>query len=70
MNPPMLMPLDVASHDRIAVVIPCFKVRNFVLSVIERIPPHVASIHVVDDGCPERTGRARTGALPRSASDV
>jgi len=51
------MPLDVAPHDRrIAVVIPCFKVRNFVLSVIERIPPAVASIHVVDDGCPEKTG--------------
>jgi glycosyltransferase involved in cell wall biosynthesis len=40
----------------IAVVIPCFRVRDYVLSVIERVPPDVASIHVVDDGCPERTG--------------
>ena len=40
----------------IAVVIPCFKVRDRVLSVIERIPPHVDTIHVVDDACPEGTG--------------
>jgi glycosyltransferase involved in cell wall biosynthesis len=41
----------------IAVVIPCFKVKDFVLSVIDRVPSEVASIHVVDDACPENTGR-------------
>ena len=43
-----------ASH--VAVVIPCFKVKDLVLSVIERVPPEVASIHVVDDCCPQQTG--------------
>lgn len=47
---------DVRGASHIAVVIPCFRVRNLVLSVIERIPPEVASIHVVDDCCPEHTG--------------
>jgi glycosyltransferase involved in cell wall biosynthesis len=41
---------------RIAVVIPCYKVRDLVLPVIERIPPEVTSIHVVDDCCPEESG--------------
>lgn len=40
----------------IAVVIPCFKVRERVLAVIERIPIEVTSIHVVDDACPQQTG--------------
>ena len=40
----------------IAVVIPCFKVRDRVLTVIEQIPPEVNSIHVVDDACPQQTG--------------
>jgi dolichol-phosphate mannosyltransferase len=43
-----------ASH--VAVVIPCFKVKDLVLSVVERVPPEVASIHIVDDCCPEHTG--------------
>lgn len=41
---------------QIAVVIPCFKARDFVLAVIARIPSEVTSIHVVDDCCPEQTG--------------
>ena len=41
---------------RVAVVIPCFRVSDLVLSVIERIPHDVTSIHVVDDCCPEKTG--------------
>ena len=48
-------PVPHGSHH-IAVVIPCFKVRDLVLSVIERVPPEVTSIHVVDDCCPEHTG--------------
>jgi glycosyltransferase involved in cell wall biosynthesis len=46
--------IDQDAH--IAVVIPCFKVRDRVLAVIEAIPPAVRTIHVVDDGCPQRTG--------------
>ncbi len=44
------------SEPKIAVVIPCYKVQGKVLDVIGRIGPEVASIYVVDDGCPERTG--------------
>ena len=51
-NPDSLVP----RAGNIAVVIPCFKVRDLVLSVIERVPPEVTSIHVVDDCCPEQTG--------------
>jgi len=41
---------------RIAVVIPCFKVRDHVLGVIAAMPPEVERIYVVDDACPEGTG--------------
>jgi len=40
----------------IAVVIPCFKVKSFVLSVITEIGDEVTSIYIVDDQCPEETG--------------
>jgi len=33
----------------IAVVIPCYKVRNEVFDVIEKIPDYVSSIICVDD---------------------
>lgn len=42
---------------KIAVVIPCYRVRNQILSVLERIGPEVCSIYVVDDRCPEETGQ-------------
>lgn len=41
---------------RIAVVIPCYRVRDRVLQVIEAIGPEVGWIFVVDDACPERSG--------------
>ena len=41
---------------RIAVVIPCFRVRAQVLDVLARVGPEVGAIYVVDDACPERTG--------------
>jgi glycosyltransferase involved in cell wall biosynthesis len=52
---------------RIAVVIPCFRVQAVIGDVIDRIGPEVASIVVVDDGCPEETGRhvVATCADPR-----
>ncbi|MGO4808088.1 glycosyltransferase family 2 protein [Cupriavidus sp. 2MCAB6] len=40
----------------IAVVIPCFKVKKFILSVIERVDGLVSAIYVVDDACPEGSG--------------
>lgn len=41
----------------IAVVIPAFRVRQHVLSVIERIDAVVTRIFVVDDCCPDGSGR-------------
>ena len=41
---------------KIAVVIPCYRVRNHIQSVICGIGPEVANIYVVDDACPEQTG--------------
>lgn len=46
-----------ARECRIAVVIPCYKVRGQVLDVIARIEPYVSDIFVVDDKCPEDSGR-------------
>jgi glycosyltransferase involved in cell wall biosynthesis len=44
------------SKPRIAVVIPCYRVRAQVLQVIGPIGPEVGWIIAVDDACPERTG--------------
>lgn len=41
---------------RIGVVIPCFRVRAHILSVLDSIGPEVARIYVVDDACPEGSG--------------
>lgn len=41
----------------LAVVIPCFRVRDHILSVLERIGPEVGRIYVVDDACPEQSGK-------------
>ena len=42
---------------RIAVVIPCFRVRDHILAVLAGIGDECAAIYVVDDGCPEGSGR-------------
>ena len=41
----------------VAVVIPSYKVRDHILSVIERIGAVVSRIYVVDDKCPQGTGK-------------
>lgn len=41
---------------RIAVVIPCFKVKRHIEDVIARIGPEVEHIFAVDDACPEDSG--------------
>jgi len=43
-------------HCRIAVVIPCFRVRDQILQVIAKIGKEVGWIYVVDDACPQQTG--------------
>ena len=40
---------------RVAVVIPCYRVRRYILDVIRGIGPDVSTIFVVDDACPEQT---------------
>jgi glycosyltransferase involved in cell wall biosynthesis len=41
---------------RIAVVIPCYRVKAHILGVLAGVPPIVARIYVVDDACPEHSG--------------
>lgn len=40
----------------IAVIIPTYKARNHIASVIDGIGPEVARIYVIDDCCPDRSG--------------
>ena len=50
-------PVVAADVDQpVAVIIPCFKVRKHILSVIESIGSQVAKIYVVDDCCPDESG--------------
>lgn len=42
---------------KIAVVIPCYKVKKHILDVLRQIGPEVSLIYVVDDCCPEGSGK-------------
>ena len=42
---------------RIAVAIPCYKVTQHVLGVVDAIGPEVERIYAVDDACPDGSGR-------------
>lgn len=44
-------------NPSVAVVIPCYRVSKHILSVIQQIGPEVSLIVVVDDACPEGSGR-------------
>jgi glycosyltransferase involved in cell wall biosynthesis len=46
-----------AAGWRIAAVIPCYRVRDRILGVIEAIGDQCSAIYVVDDGCPDGSGR-------------
>jgi glycosyltransferase involved in cell wall biosynthesis len=48
--------MNSESPAKIAVVIPCYRVKRQILGVIEKIGPEVDAIYVVDDACPESTG--------------
>lgn len=41
---------------QIALVIPCYKVREHILEVLDAVPPVVQRIFVIDDACPQNTG--------------
>ncbi|MCB9229285.1 MAG: glycosyltransferase family 2 protein [Deltaproteobacteria bacterium] len=49
--------MNTEKSSRIAVIIPCFKVKKHILKVIESIGPEVSAIYIVDDCCPEESGR-------------
>ena len=44
------------TQKRIAVIIPCFKVKKHILSVLSKMSSVVWRIYVVDDCCPEKSG--------------
>ena len=44
-------------HRQIAVVIPAYKVTRHILKVISNMPPIVWRIFVIDDACPEGSGK-------------
>jgi glycosyltransferase involved in cell wall biosynthesis len=46
-----------ATKAQIAVVIPAYKVSNSIVDVIKGIGPEVSQIYVVDDACPEGSGK-------------
>jgi dolichol-phosphate mannosyltransferase len=47
---------DTEPRPRVAVVVPCYRVRDTILGVIERIPESIETIICVDDACPEGAG--------------
>src|SRR5437899_2197211 len=58
MSRPMPCAQDAAMIlPQISVVIPCYRVGKQVLDVIAGIGPECTAIFVIDDHCPEQTGR-------------
>jgi glycosyltransferase involved in cell wall biosynthesis len=47
---------DEEAKAAVAVVIPCYRVKRKILSVLASIGDEVSAIYVVDDACPEKTG--------------
>jgi glycosyltransferase involved in cell wall biosynthesis len=43
-------------HSKVAVIIPCYRVKAHILDVIGRVGGEVSHIYVVDDACPEGSG--------------
>jgi hypothetical protein len=52
----------------VAVVIPCYRVRLQILPLIEQIGAEVNWIIVIDDACPEESGRYPSSRILRSRS--
>jgi glycosyltransferase involved in cell wall biosynthesis len=47
---------DSPASPRVAVVIPCYRVRQQILSLLARIGPEVSLIYCIDDACPDGSG--------------
>lgn len=50
------MSINAGDAPQIAVVIPCYKVRQHILHVINNIGAEVSTIFVIDDCCPDASG--------------
>jgi glycosyltransferase involved in cell wall biosynthesis len=51
------MRLETFTNSQIAVVIPCYKVERHILTVLASIRPEVKRIYVIDDCCPNESGK-------------
>lgn len=49
--------MSAQKKEKIGVVIPCYKVQNHILDVIKKIGNVVDAIYVIDDACPQRSGK-------------
>lgn len=47
----------IKNIPRVAVIIPCYKVRKHILDVISKIDQNCWKIYVIDDQCPEHSGQ-------------
>lgn len=54
---PAARAMSAMNRPTVAVVIPCYRVAGQVLSVLSAIGPECHRIYVVDDACPEQSGR-------------
>jgi dolichol-phosphate mannosyltransferase len=43
--------------NKVAVIIPCYKVSSQIVATLRNVPSYVDRIYVVDDACPEKTGK-------------
>jgi dolichol-phosphate mannosyltransferase len=48
--------MSPALQHKIAVVIPCYRVKNHIKNVVAAIPDYVERIYCVDDACPDGSG--------------
>jgi len=56
-NEPYMHPSSQKNQPIVAVIIPAYRVRNHVLDVIAGIGPECTFIYVIDDACPDQSGR-------------
>ena len=54
----------------IAAVIPCYRVKDQILDVLKSIGPEVQKIYVIDDACPEGSGRLVQASTTDSRVEV
>lgn len=54
----------------IAVIIPCYKASRTIVDVVKSLPEFVDQIIVVDDGCPEQSGKVLLGKVKDSRLKV